>query len=66
MTKGKTPLDYIPNVVEAFKRIKNLSNYYRKILVQKKPKGKLTYKDKMERKFDISLRQGYLNKVTGC
>ena len=26
--QGKTPLNYIPNVVEAFKRIKKGSNYY--------------------------------------
>ena len=47
---GKTPLDYIPNVVEAFKRIKKWSHYYRRILVQKKPKGKLMYKDNIEQK----------------
>ena len=57
----KTPIDYIPNVVDAFKRI----NYYRKILVQKKPKRKLMYKDKMAKRFDITLRQGYVNKVAG-
>ena len=32
---GKTPLDYVPNIVEAFKRIKKGSSYYRRILVQK-------------------------------
>ena len=32
---GKTPLDYVPNIVEAFKRIKKES-YYRRIMVQKK------------------------------
>ena len=47
--QGKTPLDYIPNVVEALKRIKKGSNYYWRILVKKKPKGKLTYKDKMDK-----------------
>ena len=31
--KKKTPLDYIPNVIVAFKRIKKGSNYYRRILV---------------------------------
>ena len=41
----KTLLNYIPNVVEAFKGIRKVSNYYRRILVKKKPKGKLTYKD---------------------
>ena len=34
-------------------------------MVKKKQKGKLTYKDKIEKRFDISLRQGYVNKVTG-
>ena len=41
----KTPLDYIPNVVDAFQRIKKGFKYYKRILVQKKPKGKLTYKN---------------------
>ena len=62
---GRTPLNYIPNVVDVFKRIKRGSEYYRRILVQKKPKGKVAYKDKMEKRFDISLRQDYLNKVAG-
>ena len=44
----KTPLNYIPNVVEASKRIKKGSNFYRRILVEKKPKGKLIFKDKIE------------------
>ena len=38
---GRTSLDYIPNVVDSFKRIKKGSNYYRRILVKKKPKGKV-------------------------
>ena len=33
-------------------------------MVQKKPKGKLTYKDNMEKRFNITL-QGYVNKVAG-
>ena len=48
--QGRTPLDYISNVVDAFKRIKKGSNYYRSILVQKKPKGKVPYKDKSGKK----------------
>ena len=32
--QGKTPLDYVPNIVDAFKRIKKGSSYYRRILVQ--------------------------------
>ena len=64
-THGRIPLNYIPNVVDAFKRIKRGSNYYRRILAQKKPKRKVAYKDKMEKRFDISLRQGYINKVAG-
>ena len=45
--QGKSPLNNIPNVVEAFKRIKKGSNYYRRILVQQKPYGKTTYKGNM-------------------
>ena len=37
--QGKTPLDYIPNVVEAFKMTKKGSNYYPRILVQNAPNG---------------------------
>ena len=33
--QGKTPLDYVPNIVDAFKRIKKGSSYNRRILVQK-------------------------------
>ena len=62
---GRSPLDYIHCVVGAFKSIKKLSNYYWTILVQKKPKRKIAYKDEMEKRFDVSLRQGYVNKVTG-
>ena len=61
--QAKAPLDYIPILVDAFQRIKKGSNYYRRILVQKKQKVKLTYKDKMEKRFDILLKQGYVNKV---
>ena len=50
--QGRT--DYISNVVNAFKRIKKGSNYYLRILVWKKPKGNVAYKDKMETRFDIS------------
>ena len=46
---GKTPLDYITNVADAFKRIKKGSNYYRRILVQKRPMGKMSFKMKMGR-----------------
>ena len=53
---GKTPLDYISNVIEAFKRIKKGSSYYRRILVQKKPMGKMTFKMKMEKRLDTTLR----------
>ena len=35
----KARLDYIPNVVEVFKRIKQGFNYYRRILVRKSQKG---------------------------
>ena len=33
--QGKTPLDYVSNIVDAFKRIKKGSTYYQRILVQK-------------------------------
>ena len=38
--QGKTPLNYVPNIIESFIRIKKGSNHYRRILVQKKPMGK--------------------------
>ena len=60
---GKTPLDYITNVVDAFKRIKKGSNYYRKIMVQKRPMGKMSFKMKMEKRLDTTLRQGYVCRV---
>ena len=63
--QGRTPLVYITNVVDAFKRIKKGSNYHWRILVQKKPKERLANKDKMEKRFDITQRQGYVNKVAG-
>ena len=61
--QGKTPLDYVPNIIEAFNRIKKGSNYYRRILVQKKPMGKITFKTKMEKRLNTTLRQGYVCKV---
>ena len=60
---GKTPLDYITNVADAFKRIKKGSNYYRRILVQKRPMGKMSFKMKMEKRLDTTLRQGYICRV---
>ena len=54
--QGKTPLDYVPNIIEAFNRIKKGSNYYRRILVQKKPMGKITFKMKMEKRLNTTLR----------
>ena len=54
---GKTPLDYVSNVIQAFKRIKKGSSYYRRILVQKKPMGKKTFKMKMEKRLDTTQRQ---------
>ena len=62
--QGKSPLDYIPNVVEAFQRIKKGSNYYGRILVQQKPKGKTTYKGKMEKRFDAYLDHKKSNQPT--
>ena len=46
------------------KKIKKGSSYYWRIVKQKKPFGRPTYKDKIEKRFDISIRQGYVNKVT--
>merc|ERR1712079_681868 len=60
---GKTPLDCISNVNEAFIRIKKGSSYYRRILVQKKPMGKMTFKMKMEKRLDTTLRRGYTCRV---
>ena len=57
-------LYYIPCVILTFKRIKKGSSYYRRIITQKNPFGRPTYKDKMEKRFDISLKRGYVNKVT--
>ena len=60
---GKTPLDYIDNVADAFKRIKKGSSYYRRILVQKKPMGKMSFMMKMEKRLDMTLRQRYVCRV---
>ena len=62
--QGKTPLDYVSNIVEAFKRIKKTSSYYRMILVQKKPLGRKTFKTKMEKRLYTTLRDYYVCKVT--
>ena len=56
--QGKTPLDYVPNIIEAFIQIKKGSSYYRSLLVQKKPMGKKTFKMKMEKRLNVTLRQG--------
>ena len=47
---GKTPLDYVPCISEAFQRITKGSSYYRRILLLHKPKGTTTYKAKMEKR----------------
>ena len=47
---GRNQLDYIPSVVEAFKRLKKGSSYYRRILLKQKPTGSTTYRGKMEKK----------------
>ena len=61
--QGKTPLDYVPNMIEAFNRTKKGSSYYWRKLVQKKPMGKKTFKMKMEKRLDTMLRQSYVCKV---
>ena len=45
---GRTPLDYILCVVEAFKRTKKWSSYNRRIILQNKPPRSLTRTGKME------------------
>ena len=62
---GRNSLDYIPCAVKIFKRIKKGSTiYYRRILLKQKPTGSTTYREKMEKRFDITLKQDYVNKVT--
>ena len=55
---GKTPLDYIPCVSEAFKRINKASSYYRRIILIQNPRGTSAYKSKMEKRFGVTLKQG--------
>ena len=52
---GRTPLDLIPCIAEAFKKIKKGSGNYRRILLSQKLKGCTTYRGKTDKRFDISL-----------
>ena len=61
---GRTPLDYIPCISEAFKRFTKGSSYYRRILQLHKPEGTINYKSKMEKRLRITLKQSYVNKIT--
>ena len=61
---GKTPLDYVPCISEAFQRITKGSSYYRRILLLHNPKGITTYKAKMEKRLGITLRQSYVTRIT--
>ena len=58
---GKTPLDYVSCVSEAFKRIKKGSRKHRRILLKQKPRGTPTYKSKMEKRIGLTFKQGYVN-----
>ena len=60
---GKTPLDYVPCISEAFQRITKGSSYYRWILLLPKPKGTTTYKAKMEKRLGVTLKQSYVTKI---
>ena len=62
--KGRTPLDYMESPEEAFKRISKCSGYYRRILLLHKPASVVTYRSKLEKRFGVHLRQGYVNKIT--
>ena len=61
---GKTPLDYVSCISDSFKRISKGFSYYRKILLLHKPKGTITYKSKMEKRLGVTLKQGYVNRIT--
>ena len=64
--RGKILLNYISCVSESFKQIKKGSSYYRRILLIQKPRGTITYKSMMEKRFGVTgmtLKQGYVNRV---
>ena len=52
---GRTPLDLIPCIAEAFKKIKKGSGNYKRILLSQNLKGCTTYRGKTDKRFDISL-----------
>ena len=54
---------YIACISEALKRIGKSSSYYRCILLLHKPKGRITYKAKMEKKVEVTLQQSYVNNI---
>ena len=61
---GRTPIDYIPCVVEAFKGIKKRSSYNRRILLKYKPPGKIKVPTKNGKISLTYLKQGYVNRFT--
>ena len=61
---GKTSLDYVSCISEAFNRISEESSYYRRILLLHKPKGTVNYKAKMEKRLGVTLKQSYVNRIT--
>ena len=61
---GRTPLDYVPCISEAFKRITNGSSYYTRILLLHKPKGVTNYRSKIEKRQGTALKKSYVIKIT--
>ena len=61
---GRTPLDYMECPEEAFKRISKGSGHYRRILLLHKPTSEVTYRSKLEKRFGVHLRKGYVKKIT--
>ena len=52
---GRNSLDYIPCAVKIFKKGSTIN--YRRILLKQKPTGSITYREKMEKRFYITLKQ---------
>ena len=53
---GRTPLNYIPCLDKAIKRIEKGSSCYRRILLKQKLPGSKMYRGKLEKRLDITLR----------
>ena len=61
---GRTPLDYVPCISEAFKRITKASSYYRRILLLHEPKGATNFRSKMQKRLGTTLKKSYVIQVT--